>query len=387
VEGVTALVLDVSSRARAEAAVRESEARFRHMADAAPVMLWVTEADGRCTFLNRAWLDFTGQTLEEGLGLGWLDAVHPDDAAAAERAFLDATARGAPFRVDYRLRRADGEYRRAIDAAAPRRGPGGEFLGYVGSVVDVEERARLLDAERAARAEAEEANRAKGQFLANMSHELRTPLNAIAGYVQLLDLELYGAIAEPQRVALQRVRRAQEHLLGLITDVLNYAKLESGRVEYDLGPVDLRDVVADVAPLVEPQLADKGVAFEVRRPDAPQVARADRERAGQVLLNLLSNAVKFTDPGGAVRVEVSGDAAAGRVRLAVADTGRGIAADKLEAVFEPFVQVRPAYGAPSEGTGLGLSISRDLARGMGGELTVESEAGVGSRFTLVLPAA
>jgi PAS domain S-box-containing protein len=140
---------------RAEAAPREREARFRHLADTAPVMLWQTEADGACSFLNRAWLAFTGQTLAQGLGLGWLDAVHPDDAAEAGRVFLEATARGAPFRLEYRLRRADGQFRRAVDAGEPRVGPAGEFLGYVGSVVDVEERAGLLDAERAARARTE----------------------------------------------------------------------------------------------------------------------------------------------------------------------------------------------------------------------------------------
>jgi PAS domain S-box-containing protein len=327
-EGVVALVLDVSARGRAEAAVRESEARFRHMADAAPVMLWVTEADGRCTFLNRAWLEFTGQTLEQGLGLGWLDAVHPDDAADAERAFLDATARAGPFHVEYRLRRRDGAYRRAVDAAAPRLGPGGEFLGYVGSVVDVEERAGLLDAERAARAGAEEANRAKSEFLATMSHELRTPLNAIGGYAELLDMGLHGPVTDAQRGALARVQAAQRHLLGLINDVLNYAKLEGGRVEYDVRVVDLADVVRDVAPLVEPQLAAKGLRFDVRLPDAPCVVWADREKLGQVLVNLLSNATKFTDPGGRVTVSVAADTTArdGLACLHVTDTGRGIPA-------------------------------------------------------------
>jgi PAS domain S-box-containing protein len=160
VEGVTALVLDVTARARAETALRESEARFRNMADAAPVMLWVTEPDGRCTFLNRAWLEFTGQTLEEGLGLGWLDVVHPEDRPRAERNFTEANARRAPFRADYRLRRHDGVYRWAVDAAAPRLGPAGEYLGYVGSVLDIDERTQLLEAERAARRLAEEASAA-----------------------------------------------------------------------------------------------------------------------------------------------------------------------------------------------------------------------------------
>ena len=404
VEGVTALVVDVSARAQAEAALRESEARFRNVADAAPVMLWVTDQRGHCTFLNQGWLDFTGQTLGTGLGLGWLDAVHPDDAHEAERVFLDAHARRAPFRLDYRLRRHDGEYRWAVDAAAPRLGPEGEFLGYVGSVTDIDERARLLAGEQAARAaaeaaqaRAETANRAKSEFLATMSHELRTPLNAIQGHAQLLELGLHGSVTEAQRGALARIERAQRHLLGLVNDVLNYARLGAGRVEYDVRELLVADVVADVLPMVEPQLAAKGLTVTVYLPEVgpegptgrpPVPVRADREKLGQIFLNLLSNAVKFTPPGGRVTVSLAPDA--GDPRLAhfrVADTGIGIPADKLEAVFEPFVQVRTDYARETGGTGLGLAISRDLARGMGGDLTAESTLGVGSTFTLTLPRA
>ncbi|GJG88913.1 hypothetical protein tb265_40940 [Gemmatimonadetes bacterium T265] len=222
-----------------------------------------------------------------------------------------------------------------------------------------------------------------------MSHELRTPLNAIGGYTQLLELGIHGPVTDAQREALGRVQGAQRRLLALINDVLNYAKLEGGRVEYDLAVVDIHDVVADVAPLVAPQLAAKGLAFDVRLPDAPCLVWVDRAKLGQVLVNLLSNAAKFTDAG-RVTVDVAtrpgaaalaGDSA---VFLRVADTGRGIAREKQAAVFEPFVQVQTGYARTQEGTGLGLAISRDLARGMGGDLRVRSVPGEGSVFTVVL---
>jgi PAS domain S-box-containing protein len=139
---VLVTLMDISERKAAERALQESEARFRNMADHAPVMMWVTDTRGACTYLNRQWYEFTGQTEEMGLGFGWLRAVHPEDAGRAQSVFLEAHARGTPFRLDYRLRRADGEYRWVIDAAAPRFGPGGEFLGYIGSVIDITERRR-----------------------------------------------------------------------------------------------------------------------------------------------------------------------------------------------------------------------------------------------------
>jgi signal transduction histidine kinase/DNA-binding response OmpR family regulator len=271
--------------------------------------------------------------------------------------------------------------------------------GLIGAVADqcalALERARLYDAERAARAAAEQANAVKAQFLTTMSHELRTPLNAIGGYAQLLEMGIHGPVTPAQADALARIQRSQEHLLGLINSVLNYAKLEAGSVQYDLGDVSVIEAVRAVEALIAPQARAKGIALAVQEDDRDAlVAHADGEKLRQILLNLLSNGVKFTAGGGQVIVSCArvggrsggkGAGGADRISITVRDTGRGIPADQLGRVFDPFVQVGRTLATPDAGTGLGLAISRDLARGMGGDLTAESVVGVGSAFTLTLP--
>ena len=232
---------------------------------------------------------------------------------------------------------------------------------------------------------AEQANRAKAEFLANMSHELRTPLNAIGGYADLLLLDVRGALSPAARGDVERIRRSGQHLLSLINDILNFARIEAGQLAYHLEPVRLDALLADLEALVAPQVAQRGLAY-VSPDGARAVAWADPEKTRQVMLNLVTNAIKFTEPGG--RVTVGCEAAADGVCIHVRDTGRGIPPEQLDRIFDPFVQVDRHLTAHSQqGVGLGLAISRDLARGMGGDLSVESAVGRGSTFTLRLPAA
>ena len=248
--------------------------------------------------------------------------------------------------------------------------------------------AQLVDRTAAAESAlqiAEAASRAKSDFLAIMSHELRTPLNAIGGYAELLELGIHGPVSDEQRQALERIQQSQRHLLGLINQVLNYARIDAGVVRYDLVDVTVHEAIVAAESLVLPQMRARGLRYAHDVPDPALVIHADREKLQQVLLNLLTNAIKFTEPGGEVRV--SSSARDGFIDLTVSDTGIGIAPEKVSTIFEPFVQVDQRHTRSHEGVGLGLAISRDLARGMGGDLTVDSRPGAGSVFTLIVPRA
>lgn len=234
-------------------------------------------------------------------------------------------------------------------------------------------------------AEAAAANKAKSDFLAMMSHELRTPLNAIAGYAQLLEMGLRGPITPEQRTDLSRIQGSGQHLMAVINSILNFARLEAGQLEYTLSDVPLCDVIGEVGALLEPQIASNGISYEVRGCPASLNVRADPDKLRQILLNLLTNAIKFTESGGHIWLEALTSANEALVR--VRDTGVGIPPDKMEHIFEPFVQLERSLTNTMHGTGLGLAISRDLARRMGGELTVKSASGKGSTFTLALPLA
>lgn len=246
------------------------------------------------------------------------------------------------------------------------------------------ERARLFEAEREARQSAEAANRVKSEFLAVISHELRTPLNAIGGYVELIELGIRGPVTNEQLTDLARIKKSQRHLLGLINGMLNYTRVEAGTVRYAVQDIPVDDALTMCEALIAPQLRAKGLSFRYAGCDTSLRARGDAEKMQQIVLNLLTNAMKFTDSGG--RVELGCEVDGADVRIMVTDTGQGIATDDLTRVFEPFVQIDAHLTRTQEGIGLGLAISRDLARGMGGDLSVTSAPGVGSTFTLRLQA-
>ena len=298
------------------------------------------------------------------------NAVLEDQAAALEEqaAELEEQAsellrqRGEAEQLAADLRVANDELRRAVARAETAQG----------------------EAEAARRA-ADAANRAKSDFLAVMSHELRTPLNAIGGYTELLRMELRGPLTAAQQEDLRRIDRSQRHLLSLITDILNFSRLEAGQLAYEVRPVAVQPLLDTALELVAPQAAARGLRCAIAPTDQALAAAADPAKLQQIVLNLLSNAVKYTDAGGAITL--SATARDGHVLVQVADTGIGIPADKHAAVFEPFVQLDQSLTRRTEGTGLGLAISRQLARDMGGELTVESAPGAGSTFTVTLPRA
>jgi len=245
---------------------------------------------------------------------------------------------------------------------------------------ELEQRANEADA---ARRDAEGANRSKSNFLAMMSHELRTPLNAIGGYTQLLQMGVHGPLTPDQERDLARIERSQAHLLALITDILEFARIGAGRVQFNVRDVLVNDVLAGVEALATPLLRGRPLLLTCVRCPTPLAVRADRDKLCQVLLNLAGNAIKYTPDGGEITVFVETEDRV--VHIRVQDTGPGIPNDQIGRIFEAFVQGERSLNRPHEGVGLGLAISRELVAGMGGTLAVQSEIGRGSVFDVTLP--
>jgi PAS domain S-box-containing protein len=240
-----------------------------------------------------------------------------------------------------------------------------------------------LVGEQVARREAEAANRIKSELFARLSHEFRTPLHAVSGYLEILQQNIHGGLNAEQRQDVGRIHQAQDHLLALVNMILDFAKLEGGPIELSMADIPIEESLGGADALVAPQFAKKGVSYTRRSGDAALTVFADREKLQQIVVNLLANALKFTPAGGAVELDwgIEDEHLLVRIR----DTGCGVPEEKIEQIFEPFVQLRASGSIPSGGTGLGLPISRDLARAMGGDVYATSTLGVGSVFTLALP--
>ena len=328
-----------------------------------------------------------GYSAEEIIGQHF-SVFYPPEAVAIghpQRELEIAVAEGRFEEEGWRIKKDGGRFWANVVITAVR-DETGKLVGFAKVTRDLTERrnAELKAQEDARRvAVSETANVAKSEFLTAMSHELRTPLNAIGGYTELLTLGLGGPTTPEQLDYLERIRRSQQHLIGIISDLLNFSRIEAGTLTYDIKHLSLKEVIEGVVPLIEPQAAAKEIALKMDTTTHDCLVLGDRAKVDQILLNLLSNAIQFTNSNGTVTVECkeSGNTAS----IAVVDTGVGIPTDKLDAIFEPFVQLGRSLSSAHEGTGLGLAISRELARAMKGNLTVTSKVGSGSTFTLTLP--
>ena len=355
-----------------------TKSRFENLLDLSPQVVWFGRPDGYITYFNPYWYEYTGLSERQTVGRGWVSAIHPDDRDRAVGAWEEAVREGKDYEVELRLRGKDDSYCWFLARGRAGHDESGKIDAWLGIAVDIEERKKAEE-------EAWAASQAKSEFLASMSHELRTPLNAIGGYAELLAMGIRGSLNADQAQDVARIRRSQQHLLTLIQDVLNFAKVDAGQIEYHITAVPVNEALRDTETMIAPQILTKGLHYKFNGGEETAAVLADPEKFQQIVLNLLSNAVKFTDTGGTITLSTgpSGNC----IAIRVSDTGPGIPAEKIDKIFDPFVQAERRLNQPVQGVGLGLAISQDLAEAMGGQVTVESVVGVGSTFTLSLPRA
>ena len=421
---------DLTARREAEDSLRQSEERFRLLVEGVKDYAnFRLDPKGNVMTWNAGAQRIKGYEADEIIGKSFRQFYLPEDIARRhpDQELEIAASSGKYEEEGWRVRK-DGSTFWASVLITALRNKAGELVGFAKVTRDLTERrqaqeremrnAQRLALEEVARREAEfreeevramadqlerhteelekrtqeaeeargradEANKVKGQFLAAMSHDLRTPLNAIGGYADLMLLGVPGTINDTQREHLERIKRSQVHLLAIINEILGFTRVEAGQLTYDFGTVSLDEAAQSVTQLLAPQAQAKGLALRHVSANGPVMAWADRAKVEQIVLNLVSNALKFTEKG---EITLTTRDLGDRATITVRDTGCGVPADKLESVFEPFVQVGRSLTSPREGTGLGLAISRDLARAMHGDVTATSEVDVGSEFTLSLRA-
>lgn len=358
-------------------ALKESEERFRAMADGAPVLIWISDTDGQITYFNERWLNFTGRTLDEEKSLRDREGIHPDDIERYRHVFSSNFEARSPFSIEYRMRRFDGSYRWMLDRGIPRHLPDGSFIGYIGSCVDITDRKTSEQRLLIAKQNAEQVTILRSAFLTNMTHEIRTPLTVILGFTSILR----QGVSSGYRRFVELIERSGRRLLLMLDSILDLAQIEANTLEPVIARHNIVDIVDSVVAALTPLAEDKGIELKSDPPATLYYAYADGSILTRTLNNLLDNAVKFTDKGSVnVWMEEEEDTLAIHIR----DTGIGMSEEFKPRMFDAFTQESTGIERTHQGSGLGLTVSRHLVELIGGSLQVESTKGKGSHLTLRL---
>lgn len=376
---------DISQLKQAEEALKESEARFRTMADSAPVGIFVIDTEPKIVYVNKGWLDYTGLKFEDSIGAQWQATIHPEHLQQFMDVFFDAYYKKESFRIETRIMRGNGDYGWMLVSGKPRYMFDGQFLGYIGTGIDITDQKLVEISLEQARFQAEEANRKKSEFLALMSHELRTPLNSIIGFSEMLELGLAGALTPKQQELTGYVSASGRHLLNLINDLLDIAKIETGKMSLNPEWIQPMPLLTDIHSMMDKLAQQKDVILSFQIHADITAIWVDPGRFKQILINLINNAIKFNQSGGAVFTSLYPSDDQQWLIGEVQDTGIGIPKNKIPDLFQKFYQVDATASRSHEGTGLGLALTKELVELHGGKISVFSEQGVGSTFSFKLP--
>ena len=363
-------------------AAEEAKNRFEYTTEAMPQLVWIDRGDdGACYYMSSQWTEYTGATLEDLLGYKWLDFLHPDDRQRTSEAWEKAIESKGGYDIEYRIRRHDGEYRWFKVRGVPRFDNTGTVSNWYGTCTEIQD---LVEAKE----KAEAANIAKSEFLANMSHEIRTPMNAVIGLSNILAMS--SPLTPKQKEFIKTLQLSADSLLGLINDLLDIAKIEAQTVELEKIPFSIDAMMHEIVSMMSMRATEKNLAFSYEGEVIKNmVFVGDKTRIQQIVVNLCSNALKFTEQGGvkiyATCTDNAEDSNVKDVCLIIEDTGIGIPQDKLDTIFQKFVQADSSINRKYGGTGLGLAITKTLAEIMGGTIMADSAVGQGSKFIVCLP--
>lgn len=380
VEAIAGSTRDVTDRRKIEESLRFSEQRFRQLAQALPNQVWTSRPDGTLDWFNESVFEYSGMGFDDLADDKWAQIVHPDDARRIAPVWAESLRTGTAYETKFRVRRRDGVYRWHIVRALPNKNEDGEVLNWIGTNTDIEGQVQAAEASEA-------ANVAKTEFLATMSHEIRTPMNAIMGLSNILAMS--KPLTDKQRQFISTLQTSADSMLALINDLLDISKIEARSVELEQIPFSINRIMQEVASMMAVRVREKDLTFTAEDDCVKsRIFVGDPTRIRQIILNLCSNAIKFTDQGNvhvAVTTQPSNQPETEQITITVKDTGIGIAPEKMDKIFQKFVQADNSINRKYGGSGLGLTITKTLAEIMGGSITAESEPGRGSLFKVVIP--